>query len=69
MKNVTTSQLWDIAHNNLCAKRWAVATQALETLAQRRATSDILASASEYGAPEHLQQFLQDRIDACNRYV
>lgn len=62
----TTSELWDIAHNNLCNKRWSQAVEALEALMWRGATSDILADARSYGAPEHLVQYLQDRIDACN---
>lgn len=70
MKNTaafTTSELWDIAHNNLCNKRWSAAVAALEALAKRGSSSDILCDAKAYGSPEHLVQYLQDRIDAVTR--
>lgn len=63
----TTSELWDIAHNCLCGKKWAKAVQALEALMQRGHFSDALADATAYGAPDYMVQYLQDRIDACNR--
>lgn len=64
MTKLTTSEIWDVAHNALASKSWAKAARALEQLAQRGATSDILADARSYGAPEHMVQHLQDLIDA-----
>ncbi len=65
----TTSELWDRAHCSLNEKRWSAATQHLEALMGRADNADLLSDARAYGAPEHLVQYLQDRIDACNRHV
>ncbi len=65
----STADLWDTAHCALVSKQWSKATKALEALMGRSDNADLLADAKAYDAPEHLLQFLQDRIDACNRYA
>jgi hypothetical protein len=65
----TTSELWDRAHCALAERRWSAAVGHLEALMGRADNADLLSDAKAYGAPAHLVQYLQDRIDACNRHV
>ena len=67
--NKTTSELWDMVHTNLVCGRWSLAVRWMETLSGRTDNADLLADARAYGCPEHLVQYLQDRIDACNAKV
>lgn len=70
LETLATDDVWQLAHNALCANRWSEARRVLDELGRRTDNPYRLASTVEayMTAPlaPHYRQIIQDRIDLVN---
>jgi hypothetical protein len=66
LNNLSTSKLFDFAHQSLLAGKFSQGRAALDELGLRSDNRDLLSSVEAYKVPPEIRQLIQDRIELVN---